>query len=355
MQSDSQADFEHRFAPDRNLVDQYWLKALRETAKHKTVRVLSRFFDALILEDHQSSRPTLSMSPENLLSKKVGRRKDCMTLIGQTKRFAKCVTKKKWPKSEGYQCLTLQRNDKVGTETPTHLGEYGNAKEDWCRIPPRKEYGREVTERRQDGNLERKEFCDVAVSLDGGVDGSRHRVRANGPSKEDCTTEWTVFFGGRGYVVCTSHTENMGILSGWIASRREDVHGPESHGSRSKDPDVGRNREVSRTRLEVWCIACGESHDDLSREVCQKESVGEGDLVGGATTMIKAITAKQERTEQDAAIFIARWNLAWFEVKRTLKFVVKKKEQVYASSWKLCCRQSWDKDGSCMRCAKGTV
>ena len=164
-------------------------------------------------------------------------------------------------------------------------------------------------------------------------------------------------------VLPTIHTDNMGILSGWIASRREEVHGPESQGSRSKDPDVGRNREDSRTRHEVWCIACGESHDDLPREVCQKGSVGEGRRRSGsrvgATTMIKATTVKQERTEQYAAIFIARWNLAWLwltevevDAERKLKFVVKKKEKVYASSWKLCSRQWWElhemRKGNCV-------
>ena len=74
----------------------------------------------------------------------------------------------------------------------------------------------------------------------------------------------------------------MDILSGWIASRREEVHRPGSRGDRSKDLDVGRNHKDSRKRQKVWCVACGEvsnlkreSQDDLLREVCQKGSVDE--------------------------------------------------------------------------------
>ena len=82
-----------------------------------------------------------------------------------------------------------------------------------------------------------------------------------------------------------------------------------------------------------------------------------GDLDGGAMTTINATTVKQERTEQYAATFIARWNLAWLwlteaevDAERKVKIVVKKKEKGMHQAE--CCVLG--NDGGCMRCAKGT-
>ena len=154
--------------------------------------------------------------------------------------------------------------------TPTHLGEDGNAKEDWCRIPSRQEYGREVTERRQDGNLERKEFCDVAVSSDEGVDGSRHRAQTNGPTKEDShngidsLSRWL-------WVCCVYFPQSIQrTWASWVGGSHRKGKKCMDPKAREADLRIQMLEEIVKIREQDMMSdeEHVESHDDLPREVC---------------------------------------------------------------------------------------